>query len=111
MTIASLPSDLLGDAEQAADSGRLSEARSMCQQHLRQHGPTASALCLMGVIHQAAGELIDAEQNFQKALYLDPAHKDSLWHLTLLAEQRGDQRTVDNLRRRLARVVSGGDQS
>lgn len=103
--------DLLGDAEQAADSGRLSDARSMCQQHLQQHGPTAPAFCLMGVIHQAAGELSDAEKSFQKALYLDPAHKDSLWHLTLLAEQRGDQHAVETLRRRLARVVSDGDPS
>ncbi|TXT18784.1 MAG: chemotaxis protein methyltransferase WspC [Planctomycetota bacterium] len=102
--------DLLSDAEQAADSGRLSDARSMCQQHLWQHGPTASGFCLMGVIHQAAGELSDAEKSFQKALYLDPAHKDSLWHLTLLAEQRGDQLAVETLRRRLARVVSAGDQ-
>ena len=98
--------DLLVSAEQAANSGRLSDARSLCAQHLEQHGPTASAMCLMGVIQNAAGELTDAEKSFQKAVYLDPAHKDSLWHLKLLAEKRGDQRAVENLNRRLARVAS-----
>ena len=75
-------------------------------QHLEQHGPTASAMCLMGVIQQATGELTDAEKSFQKAVYLDPAHKDSLWHLKLLAEKRGDQRAVETLNRRLARTTS-----
>ncbi len=98
--------DLLASAEQAANSGRLSDARSLCARYLEQYGPTASAMCLMGVIQQAAGELTDAERSFQKAVYLDPAHKDSLWHLKLLAEKRGDQRAVDNFNRRLARTTS-----
>lgn len=98
--------ELLAIAEQAANGGRLSDARSMCERHLEQHGPTASALCLMGVLQKAAGELVDAEKSFQKAVYLDPAHKDSLWHLALLAEKRGDQRAVETFKRRLARVTS-----
>ena len=98
--------DLLASAEHAANSGQLSDARSLCVQHLEQHGPTAAAMCLMGVIQNAAGELTDAEKSFQKAVYLDPTHKDSLWHLKLLAEKRGDQRAVDNFNRRLARVAS-----
>ncbi len=98
--------DLLASAEQAANSGQLSDARSLCARHLEQHGPTASAMCLMGVIQNAAGELADAEKSFQKAVYLDPAHKDSLWHLKLLAEKRGDQRAVETLNRRLARAMS-----
>lgn len=97
-------------AEQAANSGQLTDARTLCEQHLEQNGPTAAALCLMGVIQQAAGEWADAERSFQRAVYLDPAHKDSLWHLTLLAEQRGDQRAVETFKRRLARVTASGDQ-
>ena len=103
---ASTIQDLLASAEQAANSGQLSDARSLCARHLEEHGPTAAAMCLMGVIQNAAGELTDAEKSFQKAVYLDPAHKDSLWHLKLLAEKRGDQRAVDNFNRRLARVAS-----
>ena len=100
-------SDLLATAEQAANSGRLHDARKLCEQHFEQHGPTAPACCLMGMIHQAAGELTDAEKSFHKAVYLDPAHKDSLWHLTLLAEKRGDHRAVETFKRRLARVTGG----
>ena len=97
-------SDLLATAQRAANSGRLGDARSLCEQHLAQHGPTAPVLCLMGVIQQAAGELSDAEQCFQKAVYLDPAHKDSLWHLKLLAERRGDRLAAENFNRRLSRA-------
>ncbi len=102
-----IAADLLTAAEQVANSGQLRNARSLCEQHLEQHGPTAPAYCLMGIIQQAAGELTDAEKSFQKAVYLDPAHRDSLWHLTLLAEQRGDQRAVETFKRRLARVTGG----
>ncbi|MBC7818761.1 MAG: hypothetical protein IAG10_17870 [Planctomycetaceae bacterium] len=103
---ASTIQDLLASAEHAANSGRLSDALSLCVQHFEQHGPTASAMCLMGVIQNAAGELADAEKSFQKAVYLDPAHKDSLWHLKLLAEKRGDQRAVETFNRRLTRATS-----
>ena len=103
---ATVESQLLTHAQQAANLGRLSDARAMCEQHLEQHGPTAPAFCLMGVIQQAAGEVTDAEKSFQKAVYLDPAHQDSLWRLKLLAEQRGDQRAVETFKRRLARAES-----
>lgn len=103
-------SDLLATAEQVANSGQLLDARGLCEQHLEQHGPTAPAYCLMGIIQQAAGELTDAEKSFQKAVYLDPAHRDSLWHLSLLAEKRGDQRAVETFKRRLARVTGGDRQ-
>jgi chemotaxis protein methyltransferase WspC len=100
-----LPSgDLLISAEQAANSGQLRNARHLCERHLEQHGPTAAALCLLGVLQQAAGELADAERSFQRAVYLDPAHTDSLWNLRLLAEKRGDQRAVETFQRRLARA-------
>ncbi len=104
---ARLNTDLLATAEQAANSGQLREARGLCEQHLERHGPTAPAYCLMGIIQQAAGELTDAEKSFQKAVYLNPAHRASLWHLTLLAEKRGDQRAVETFKRRLARVTGG----
>ena len=99
--------DLFAKAEAAANSGRLTEASRLCEQHFEKHGPTAPTCCLMGILQQAAGELAAAEKSFQKALYLDPAHRDALWHLSLLAEQRGDQRAVETFKRRLARVTSG----
>ena len=62
----------------------------------------------MGILLQAAGELAEAEKSFQKAVYLDPADRDSLWHLTLLAERRGDRPAAEILRRRLSRIASAG---
>jgi len=100
--------DLLASAEEAANAGRLSDAHALCKQHLHRHGPTAPVFCLMGILLQAAGELAEAEKSFQKAVYLDPAHRDSLWHLTLLAERRGDRPAAEILRRRLSRIASAG---
>lgn len=86
-----------------ADAGRLPDAISQCEAFLRTHGPSAQALCLLGLAQDACGELAQAEQNYRKALYLDPAHRDTLTHLALLLEARGDAAAARQLRQRAAR--------
>jgi chemotaxis protein methyltransferase WspC len=101
--------DRLTLARQAADSGRLDQAAAICEKVLADRPTNADALCLLGLICQARGELAEAEKHFQKTLYLSPRHHDALVHMMLLAEQRGDEQAASNYRRRAARVARAGE--
>jgi chemotaxis protein methyltransferase WspC len=100
--------DLIDAAREAADSGRLEEATALCQKLLAKSPTSADAFCLLGLIHRARGTLAEAEKHFQKALYLAPQHHEALVHMMLLAQQRGDQKTAANLRRRAEQVSARG---
>ena len=83
-----------------ADQGRLTEAAALCETHLSEHGPSAQAFYLMGLICSADGRLAAADRCYRKALYLDKKHHHALIHLALLLEQQGDTREAKILRRR-----------
>jgi chemotaxis protein methyltransferase WspC len=89
-----------------ADQGRLAEAASACEQHLREEGASADAYCLLGLIREAAGDKVAAAVQFRKALYLEPRHAESLAHLALLLERQGDAHAAHLLRKRLRRLDS-----
>jgi chemotaxis protein methyltransferase WspC len=100
--------DLIKAAREAADSGRLEEAAALCKRLLEKCPTSADAFCLLGLIHRARGAPAEAEKQFQKALYLAPQHHESLVHMMLLAQERGDQKTAANLRRRAQQVTGAG---
>ncbi|QCW26321.1 chemotaxis protein CheW [Lysobacter enzymogenes] len=79
------------------------QAERLCQAHLRAHGPNAEALCLLGVIYGADGADARAEDAFRKALYLQPDHAESLMHLALLLDAKGDAAGARLMRQRAAR--------
>ncbi|HEV8693817.1 MAG TPA: CheR family methyltransferase [Lysobacter sp.] len=81
---------LLEVAKRLADIGSFDEAAVSCEAHLKAHGPSAQALYLMGLIHGATGKRTRAEDLFRKALYLEPDHEETLMHLALLLETKGD---------------------
>jgi len=87
-------------AQQAADSGRLDAAETLCAEVLALEPGSAEAHYLRGVIRQAQGMLDEAQESLEKALYLDPRHHQALVHMMLLAERRGNRRLADNYRRR-----------
>ena len=99
-------SDLLEAARRAADDGFLDEAASLCQQVLARNPTNVEACYLYGVICQSRGAASEAQQWFEKALYLHPKHYQALVHLMLLAEQRGDRDGAANYRRRAHRKAS-----
>jgi chemotaxis protein methyltransferase WspC len=96
---------LINAAREAADSGRLDEATALCEKLLEKCPTNADAFCLLGLVHRARGAPAEAEKHFQKALYLAPQHHEALVHMMLLAQQRGDQKTAANLRRRAEQVT------
>ena len=87
-----------------ANQGQLVEAAQACEAHLRDHGPSAPAFQLLGLIRGATGNLWEAEQFYRKALYLDPGDGDTLIHLALLLSKQGDAAGAQLLRNRLQRL-------
>jgi chemotaxis protein methyltransferase WspC len=99
-----LKQNLLGTARQLANQGCLQEAAQQCQAYLNQHRTSAEAYALLGQVHQAMGQERQAEQCFQKALYLNPKHLEALMHLALLLEQQGDFNGAATVRQRIQRL-------
>ena len=102
------PAALILLARQRADEGQLDDALSMCESQLKNGVMTADLYSLIGVIQQAKQESEKAMNSFEKALYLDPSHREALTHLMVLAQGRGDEPLAERLRRRLDRVAKRG---
>jgi chemotaxis protein methyltransferase WspC len=98
---------ILSTARRAADAGRLEECVQLCDQMLNEHPPSADAYCLLGLVQTAQGNTTGAEQCFVRALYLDPLHRESLVHLSLLYAGRGDSQSAANYRRRAEQAARG----
>jgi chemotaxis protein methyltransferase WspC len=100
-----VPSDL-DAARQLADAGRTEEAAAICEAHLRSEGPSAEVYYLLGLLHDASGDP-KASDFYRKALYLEPNHYETLLHLSLLLERKGDPASRNEARtfkRRAERV-------
>ena len=93
-------------ATELANRGELEAARRLCEE-LIQARPTPEAYCLLGIINNAGGDRDGAIACFNKSLYLNQAHYEALVHLALLHEQRGEQPTAANFRRRAERALRG----
>ena len=91
-------------AFELADQGRLAEAAALCETELREHGPSARAFYLLGLIYSADGMLTAADRCYRKALYLDEKHHDALLHLAALLERQGETREAKVLRQRARRL-------
>src|SRR5262249_8528550 len=96
----------ISEAQEAANEGRLQDAAALCEQLARAGPPSPAVLCLLGVIRQAQGDRAAAARFFHQAVYLDPAHQESLVHLALLADADGDATRAALYRRRAARAHS-----
>lgn len=102
---ASMP---LEEAQRLANQGRLTEAAQLCEQQLRQQGPSAAAFHLLGLVHDASGNPDKADYYYRKALYLEPAHHEALIHLAVLLEKQGDSAGARLLHERARRQLSEG---
>jgi chemotaxis protein methyltransferase WspC len=92
----------LDEARELADRGQLAAARACCERAIAT-SPTGDAFSLLGIIMSAAGNVGGALDAFNKALYLDANHYQSLCHLALLLEQAGDLAAAAKLRSRARR--------
>lgn len=97
---------LLEQAAELANQGRFDEGIAACERHLRIKAFSPAAYHLMGMIFQAMGNHLRAEECFHKAVYLDPSHDEALLALALLAERRGDHDSALSFRRRAERSMT-----
>jgi chemotaxis protein methyltransferase WspC len=98
--------DVLAAAGALANQQRHAEALELCERCRQQLAPAPELFFLMGMLHQAAGDLDRAEGCFHKTLYLDATHDEALLSLALLATRRGDPRMADKYRQSAARVLA-----
>lgn len=96
----------LETASHLADRGHLQDAARLCEMWLKEHGDSAQALYLLGLVRDAGGQFQDAARLFRKALYLDPDHAEALLHLALLTERSGDAEGASLLQSRARRAQS-----
>jgi chemotaxis protein methyltransferase WspC len=94
----------LETARHLADQGKLAEAVTLCEAYLSQNRTSAEAYILLGQVRQAAGHHAQAEQCFQKSIYLEPDRYEALMHLALLKEHRGDLAGAAIVRQRMQRL-------
>lgn len=95
---------LLDKARQLADSGKLSAARELCDSLMNSNSLDARVYYLAGLLEQASDRTDLARDLFGKAVYLDPAHYESLVQLSLLSEQRGETGIAARYRKRASRA-------
>ncbi|PVY77829.1 chemotaxis protein methyltransferase WspC [Cupriavidus alkaliphilus] len=92
-----------------ADRGELDAATAACLALLERAAPDADGAALadaygmLGVLHDAAGRVAQAHAAYRKALYLDPSHQESLYHLAALLDTEGDHDGATRLRQRAQR--------
>lgn len=90
-------------ARELADSGQLEQAATVCEQLLSTEGSSIDGLLLQGAVQLGLNQPEAAERAFRRVVYLDPANKDALLQLTLLAERRGLLSQAQRWRKRLQR--------
>ena len=98
--------DVLREAGSLANAGRYAEALALCSRCQQTADPSAGVFFLMGMLHQAVGELERAEACLHKTLYLDANHDEAFLSLAIIASQRGDDRMAEQYRRSATRVLA-----
>ena len=98
----------LDDGFELADRGRFDEAADYCQAYLNEHGPSADAYYLLGLVRDASGDSGEAIMCYRRALYLDPLHEKALVHLALLMDTHGQTADARALRARVERLTRKG---
>jgi chemotaxis protein methyltransferase WspC len=94
-------------AAELANADRFGEAATICEAQLGRDPSEPHGYALLGAIRVAEGHLEAAEDCFQRALYLDRDHYDSLVQLALLCDRRGDSKAAARMRRRAKRAAQG----
>ncbi|AFZ14290.1 MCP methyltransferase, CheR-type [Crinalium epipsammum PCC 9333] len=99
-----IPSVDLQTVRKLADDGRSAEAIALCKAYLVDHQTSAVAYTLLGELYQADQQNAQAQQCFQRAIYLEPTSYEALVHLALLKEHQGDTVGAKIIQQRIQRL-------
>jgi chemotaxis protein methyltransferase WspC len=97
------------EARQLANQGNLGEALKCCERNSRDQPASAEVFYLIGMLHDAAGQMRKAAEHYRKALYLDPQHHEALVHLAVALQKEGDVRGAQRLFDRANRQSALGE--
>lgn len=100
---------LLANIAALADEGKSAEARAACESYLRSHEPVAQVFYWLGLLSDVAGNTLEAQGFYRKALYLEPQHPEALMHLAGLLQAQGDAPGARRLQERAARSERAAD--
>jgi chemotaxis protein methyltransferase WspC len=100
----SLSDELAHRVSRLSSEARHPEAIEACQKQLLQQGPSPRVYHILGMVFHAAGSYDEAEQAFERAVYLDPDHEEALLALSLLARRRGAVQIADRFEQRSQRA-------
>jgi chemotaxis protein methyltransferase WspC len=89
-----------------ADAGDMHAADVMLKHLSTSEGPSPELFCLHGLVSEALDRGDLAEAYYRKALYLDPAHYETLAHLAALLELNGRRSAAASLRRRAQHLAA-----
>ena len=93
-------------ARALADAGDAVAAAEMLDGMAATVVPEPEYFCLRGVVSEALGCRELAEACYRKALYLDPAHHETLAHLAALLEVLGRSEAAAHMRRRANQITT-----
>ena len=94
---------LLAQIATLANEGNTVKAGEACQHYLREHAPSAQVFYWLGLLSDVAGNALEAQGFYRKALYLDPQHPEALAHLSMLLAAQGDVTGARRLQERATR--------
>lgn len=100
---------LLAHIASLANEGKSAEARAACEGYLQQHEPVAQVFYWLGLLSDVAGNALEAQGFYRKALYLAPQHPEALAHLAALLASQGDVAGAQRLQERAARSMRTAD--
>jgi len=100
---------LLAQIATLANAGKSAEASAACEQYLRSHEPVAQVFYWLGLLSDMAGNALQAQGFYRKALYLEPQHPEALMHLAALLQSQGDTAGARRLQERAARSERSAD--
>ena len=98
--------DMISQARRLANSAQYREAETLCQRLIDQHDDNAEAFYILGLIASSQKEASLAEALFRKALFLEPKHYESLIHLSLLLQEKGDIQNAELFKQRADRAAA-----
>jgi len=97
--------------KQLSDASNFEEAKEICQLYINSHGEDSDVLYFLGLINSSKDNHDKAEKHFRKSLFLNPKHYNSLIHLSLILDRKGDSKNSALLKKRAENTLIEQDNA